>query len=107
MLTCVKAVRRTLPFVLLSLFAAEAASAQSLYEMPEGVESRWASGENPTGEKGKAGQTNAGRKGSPTVPCRDRSRGPRRIPKPAGRSSRWSATVAADRSRDQIAVSRT
>lgn len=51
--------------VLLSV--AQTASAQSLFEMPEGVESRWASGENPRGEKGKGGQANAGRKGAPTV----------------------------------------
>jgi hypothetical protein len=70
MLTGDKAVRRALLLAFLSLFAAEATLAQSLYEMPEGVESRWASGENPTGEKGKAGQSNAGRKGSPTVPIK-------------------------------------
>jgi hypothetical protein len=40
---------------------------QALFEMPEGVETRWASGENPKGEKGKAAQANAGRKGEPTV----------------------------------------
>jgi len=44
--------------------------AQSIFEMPSGVDSRWASGENPKGEKGKGGQTNGGRKGSPTVPVR-------------------------------------
>ncbi len=49
------------------LAAANVAFAQSLFEMPEGVETRWASGENPTGEKGKAGQANGGRKGAPTV----------------------------------------
>lgn len=43
------------------------ASAQNIYEMPEGVETRWASGENPTGEKGKGGQANGGRKGAPTI----------------------------------------
>ena len=54
--------------LLLVLFvAAQAASAQSLYEMPEGVETRWASGENPAGAKGQAGQANGGRKGSPVV----------------------------------------
>ena len=41
--------------------------AQSLFEMPESVETRWASGENPKGEKGKAAQANGGRKGSATV----------------------------------------
>src|SRR5918998_1601429 len=62
----IKCARSVLLFVLL-LAAANAAPAQSLFEMPEGVESRWASGENPTGEKGKAGQANGGRKGAPTV----------------------------------------
>jgi hypothetical protein len=51
-------------------FAANFTQAQSLYEMPEGVETRWASGENPTGEKGKGGRAMGGRKGSPTVPIR-------------------------------------
>jgi hypothetical protein len=46
---------------------AQASLAQSLFEMPEGVETRWASGENPKGEKGKAAQANGGRKGSATV----------------------------------------
>jgi hypothetical protein len=41
--------------------------AQSLYQMPEGTESRWTSGENPKAEKGKAAQSDAGRKGAPTV----------------------------------------
>jgi Protein of unknown function (DUF2961) len=45
----------------------KAAYAQALFEIPEGVESRWASGENPKGEKGKGGAANGGRKGSPTV----------------------------------------
>ncbi len=38
-----------------------------LYELPSGVETRWASPENPTGTKGQAGRANAGRKGSPTI----------------------------------------
>ena len=49
------------------LTAVQTSLAQSLFEMPDGVETRWASGENPKGEKGKAAQANAGRKGSPTV----------------------------------------
>ncbi len=54
--------------LLLVLFAAaRGAVAQSLYEMPEGVETRWASGENPSAEKGGGGRANGGRKGSPTV----------------------------------------
>ena len=48
----------------------QSVAAQSLFEMPEGVETRWASSENQRGEKGKGGQANAGRKGSPTVPIR-------------------------------------
>lgn len=40
------------------------AAADSLFALPEGVETRWASAENFKGEKGKAGQTNSGRKGS-------------------------------------------
>jgi hypothetical protein len=47
--------------------AAGLAVAQSLYEMPEGASTRWASGENPRGERGSAAQKNGGRKGSPTV----------------------------------------
>jgi hypothetical protein len=53
-----------------SIFITNSAFAQSLYEMPQGVESRMASGENPTGEKGKGGQANGGRKGAATVPIK-------------------------------------
>ncbi|HKP73575.1 MAG TPA: glycoside hydrolase family 172 protein [Pyrinomonadaceae bacterium] len=62
-------VRSVYSVLLLLVFVSAAGEtfAQSLYEMPEGVESRWASGENPTGERGKAAQTNGGRKGAPTV----------------------------------------
>lgn len=57
--------------VFLILFAAaQIAFAQNIYEMPTGVESRMASGENPTGEKGKGGQANGGRKGAATVPVK-------------------------------------
>jgi hypothetical protein len=52
------------------MFFAKTAPAQALYEMPQGIESRLASGENPTGEKGKGGQANGGRKGAPTVPIK-------------------------------------
>ncbi len=55
---------------LMSIFIAHSAFAQSLYEMPQGVESRVASGENPTGERGKGGQANGGRKGAATVPIK-------------------------------------
>ena len=42
--------------------------AQSLYAYPEGVETRWASPENPNGEKSHGAPTNAGRKGRPAIP---------------------------------------
>jgi len=47
--------------------AAESAFAQALFEMPQGIESRWANGENPKGEKGKGAQANGGRKGAPAI----------------------------------------
>jgi hypothetical protein len=62
-------VRRGRPALLLLVlfFAGRCAVAQSLYEMPEGVETRWASGENPSAQRGGGGGANGGRKGSPTV----------------------------------------
>ena len=41
-----------------------------LYMIPEGVETRWASGENPEGAKGQAGRKNHGRKGSACQPIK-------------------------------------
>ena len=38
-----------------------------LYRLPVGVETRWASPENPLAQKGKGGKTNRGRKGRPSV----------------------------------------
>ena len=46
---------------------ATAQTAQPLYELPEGVETRWASPENPRGERGRGAQAAGGRKGSPTI----------------------------------------
>ena len=46
------------------------AFAQNIYEMPTGVESRMASGENPSGEKGTGATANGGRKGAATVPIK-------------------------------------
>lgn len=46
------------------------APAQPVYVLPEGVETRWASPENPGGERGKAGEANAGRKGRPSLPLK-------------------------------------
>jgi hypothetical protein len=53
-------------FGMLLAWACVPAGAQSLYEMPAGVETRWASPENPNGERGGAATTNGGRKGSPS-----------------------------------------
>jgi hypothetical protein len=39
-----------------------------LYQIPDGIESRWASPENPRGEKGIGGARNATRKGRPCLP---------------------------------------
>ena len=55
---------------LLLFVGARAAWAQALYELPEGVETRWASPENPRGEKGRGAQAAGGRKGSPTIAIR-------------------------------------
>ncbi|MGI9181097.1 MAG: hypothetical protein ACR2H9_11425 [Longimicrobiaceae bacterium] len=38
--------------------------AQSLYELPQGVVTRWASPENPTGAKGQAAASSAPARGS-------------------------------------------
>jgi len=43
---------------------------QSLYTLPEGIETRWASPENPSGAQGAAARTNAGRKGRAAVPIK-------------------------------------
>jgi len=64
-------VRRAFEVIFLSacclLGVARPAAAQALYELPEGVETRWASPENPTGERGAGGRALGGRKGSPTI----------------------------------------
>jgi hypothetical protein len=46
------------------LLAASAAFAQQIYELPAGVETRWASPENPAGARGQGAQMNGGRKGA-------------------------------------------
>jgi hypothetical protein len=40
---------------------------QELFKMPENVQTRWSSPENPNAEKGKAGLVNYGRKGRASV----------------------------------------
>jgi hypothetical protein len=42
----------------------------ALYVLPDAVETRWASPENPLGEPGKGAAANAGRKGSPFFPLK-------------------------------------
>jgi hypothetical protein len=44
------------------------AQGQELYVVPDGVETRWASPENPRGERGKGATANAGRKGAAFFP---------------------------------------
>jgi hypothetical protein len=59
---------RTATFVLLGWLAALPGLAQTpLYTLPDGIEMRWASPENPTGARGAGGETNGGRKGSAFV----------------------------------------
>jgi hypothetical protein len=56
----------TRSFVLMAplLLAVPSASAQPLFDLPRGVETRWYSLENPEGRRGEGGQTQAGRKGA-------------------------------------------
>lgn len=58
---------RCLTLIAMTVFLSQTIAAQSLFEMPEGVETRWASSENQRGEKGKGAQANGGRKGSATI----------------------------------------
>ncbi len=60
-------------FLLLAVMASVAGSSfatEPLFVVPDGVETRWASPENPAGERGKGGTVNAGRKGSPFFPLK-------------------------------------
>jgi hypothetical protein len=61
--------RNSIVAILLSLSTAPA-MAQVLYVVPDGVETRWASPENPTGERGKGASANGGRKGSAFWPLK-------------------------------------
>ncbi|HEU4389891.1 MAG TPA: DUF2961 domain-containing protein, partial [Blastocatellia bacterium] len=61
---------RTLCACVVVLSAVHCLTAQSLFVLPDNVETRWASPENPKGEKGKAAQANGGRKGSPSFPLK-------------------------------------
>jgi hypothetical protein len=69
----IRMLRSCLPAVLVALAitgGADGLSAQLLYEIPEGVETRWASPENPTGARGRGASAGGGRKGSPTIAIR-------------------------------------
>jgi len=61
-----KGIRRSLYSGLLLLLC-QATRAEDLYRMVPGSETRWASAENPLGEKGAGGKTQEGRKGRPSV----------------------------------------
>lgn len=61
---------KCLTLIVTMILTSQASVAQTLFEMPEGVETRWASSENQRGEKGKGAQANGGRKGSATVPIK-------------------------------------
>ncbi len=58
---------RHLLLVNLILFFWHQLPAEDLFRMVPGVEARWASAENPQGQKGAGGMTQAGRKGRPSV----------------------------------------
>ncbi len=47
-----------------------AANGQSLFQIPDGVSTRWASPENPKSEAGRGAQANGGRKGAAAVPLK-------------------------------------
>jgi len=65
---------RLLPIaVILAAVSTYPAAAQNgiltdLYHLPPQLDSRWASAENPTGERGQGGHENGGRKGRPALP---------------------------------------
>ncbi len=63
--------KKFLVLIQIILVSCVVANAQSLFEMPAGVKTRWASAENWKGEKGKGGITNGGRKGSPSFMFKD------------------------------------
>ena len=50
----------------LSLCGTGLLSAGELFDLPDGVHSRWISFENITGAKGQGGKANQGRKGAPS-----------------------------------------
>jgi len=60
---------KNLFYLFISLFIfSQSLSGQSLFEMPDKIQTKWASPENPNGKKGMGGLDNFGRKGRPSVP---------------------------------------
>ena len=59
-------VKKTIICTLMCVLAV-LARAQQLYEIPNGVQTRWISFENPQGEKGGGGVENKGAKGRPSI----------------------------------------
>src|SRR5690625_1574141 len=64
-MTKTKLIRKgiTCSLVFIFLFFGNVTQGQKLYTMPSGVQTRWASPENPAGEKGVGAQENLGAKG--------------------------------------------
>lgn len=56
--------KRLLRVAVVLLATVSGAAAQDLFDLPEGVETRWYSFENPTGQPGNGGRANEGRKGA-------------------------------------------
>jgi len=61
-------IRCILALALSSVAAAQTGIVQDLFTLPDRLDSRWASAENPKGEPGQGGLENSGRKGRPFVP---------------------------------------
>ena len=77
--------KRSVGISALLLLSAAPAPAQSLFDLPTGVETRWYSFENPSGRRGEGGQSQEGRKGaaSKTVQPGERPSSSRTWPVPA------------------------
>jgi hypothetical protein len=52
------------------LLGASAGAAEELFQMPAGIQPRWASAENPDGRKGAGATLENGRKGRPSLPLK-------------------------------------
>jgi hypothetical protein len=54
--------------LVIALTFASALCGQELYQIPDNVQTRWFSPENPEGRVAFGGQVSAGRKGRPSIP---------------------------------------